>query len=128
MSSFVDALDQEEKATINTMRNIILSTDATVKEENGHIMSTQNTLNYNQEGVFKYGLAKTNDHYSFHSMVMYAYPEIADYIKSNTKGLKIRKGCINFTETSDFPIAVFREMMQRSAQMDFSPVLKRYKK
>jgi hypothetical protein len=128
MESFVSNLSESEKEHINAIRKLIVEYDTEVKESPGHIMSTKNTLNYNQEGVFKYGLAKTKDHFSFHSMVMYAYPEIADYIKSKTKGLKFQKGCINFPKAEDFPLETFREMLKLSADKDFSPVLQRYKK
>jgi len=128
MKTFVDSLAVSDKQHIDNLRQTILRNDENVKEEPGKIMSVDKTLNYMQEGVFKYGLAKTEKHYSFHSMVMYAYPDIAKFVKANTKGLKLQKGCINFQNPKDFPPDVFTEMIKMSAEKDFSVVMKRYKK
>ncbi len=128
MHTFFEDLLAQDKENINALRNTILTLDKKVKEEPGKIMSVDKTLNYMQEGVFKYGLAKTDKHYTFHSMVMYAYPDVAAFVKANTKGLKLQKGCINFQNPEDFPPDVFTEMIKMSAGKDFSGVMKRYKK
>ena len=107
-------------------RTEILKIDNKVKEKPSKIMSIENALAYEEEGVFKYGWAKTKNYYTFHSMVMYGHQDILDFIKQNTTGLKIQKGCVNFKSFSNLPIDIFKEIMILSAKKDFSSVVKHY--
>ena len=109
------------------MRELIIKNDEKVTEKIGNIMSSKNCLIYEQEGVFKYGLAQTKNHFSFHSMVMYANAEIRDFIVNKSKLLKIQKGCINFKNADEFSHALFAKFIKLSAQADFSPIINHYK-
>ena len=126
--SFVEKLSGNEKEQINLFRETILANDSAVIETVDKIMTVDNTLNYMQDGVFKYGLAKTDNHYSLHSMVMYAYPELGDWLKSKKLKIKILKGCINFEDLDLFPLKVLEEFISLSAEKDFVPIVKKYKK
>ncbi|NAS31955.1 hypothetical protein GTQ40_13290 [Flavobacteriaceae bacterium R38] len=127
METFLVKLSEEEKDIINTMRKIILETDLKVKERVGDIMSSKNCFLYEEDGVFKYGLAKTKNHFTFHSMVMYANPPVHKFIVENSKSLKIQKGCINFNTSNEFPLELFKEFLTISAKTDFTPVINHYK-
>lgn len=127
MQSFIDLLDQEDGDEIGKYRTEILRNDHKVIEKPSKIMNIENALVYEEEAVFKYGLAKTKNHYTFHSMVMYSNPDIYRFIKENIKTAKIQKGCINFKSFDQLPIDIFRELMILSAKKDFSPVIKHYK-
>ncbi len=128
MASFLDSLHPEDRVIVEKYRTEILKIDTKVKEKVSKIMSIENALVYEQDGVFKYGLAKTKYHYTFHSMVMYSNPDILDFAKQNLKGVKIQKGCVNFESFRDLPIDVFRELMDLSAEKDFTPVIEHYQK
>lgn len=128
MASFFDALDPEDRANLEKYKSEILKIDTKVEEKESKIMSIENALVYEQEGVFKYGFAKTKRHFTFHSMVMYSNPDILDFVKQNMKSVKIQKGCINFKSFRDFPIDVFKELMVLSAEKDFTPIIEHYKK
>jgi len=127
MDTFLAKLSEEEKSIINEMRKIILKTDLKVKERVGNIMSNENCFLYEEEGVFKYGLAKTKKHFTFHSMVMYANPTVHKFIIENSKSLKIQKGCINFNDIGKFPLKLFKEFLAISEKTDFSHVINHYK-
>lgn len=127
MSTFLSELSEEEKIAIHKMRELIKEIDSNVKEKVGDIMSSKKCFIYEEEGVFKYGLAKTKNHFSFHSMVMYANSDVRDFIEKNSKFLKIQKGCINFKDVNDFSSDLFKEFMTISASADFSPVVNHYK-
>lgn len=60
MYSFLDLLDSEDRAKMERYRTEILKIDNKVKEKPSKIMSIENALVYEEEGVFKYGLAKKN--------------------------------------------------------------------
>lgn len=128
VASFLDSLDPEDRVNVEKYRTEILKIDTKVKEKVSKIMSIENALVYEQDGVFKYGLAKTKHHYTFHSMVMYGNEDILKFVKQNMKGAKIQKGCVNFKSFSDFPIDLFRELMGLSAEKDFTPVIEHYQK
>ena len=129
LSSFIDTLEEPDKTELKKYQTAILDNDTKVVEVHSKFMNTENALAYEEQGIFKYGLTKTNHHYSFHSMVMYSNPDIWNYIKEHAgKGAKVQKGCVNFKTTSQLPIEVFKEIMRLSAKKDFSPVIENYKK
>ena len=70
MASFLDALDPEDRVHVEKYRIKIRKIDTKVKEKVSKIMSIENALVYEQDGVFKYGLAKTKHHYTFHSILI----------------------------------------------------------
>lgn len=127
VDEFVLTLPKSTTQTISQFRRIILESDKEVKEVLGSIMSIVNTLNYEQEGVFKYGLAVTKNHISFHSMVMYANPLLMDHLKGQLVDVRFQKGCINFSGLEDFPSTVFEEHLRLSASVDFSSAINRYR-
>ncbi len=127
MNTFLSNLSKKEKDAINKMRELILEIDSNVEEKIGDIMSSKHCFVYEEEGVFKYGLAKTKNHFSFHSMVMYANTEVRDFIKKESNSLKIQKGCVNFRDVKDFPLDLFKKFLEISASADFSPVINHYK-
>ena len=128
MNTFLLELSEKEKEIINQMRGSILKMDVKVIESIGNIMSSKDCFIYKEEGVFKYGLARTKNHFSFHSMIMYSNQEVRKFIMNNSKELKIQKGCVNFNDLNNFPLDLFREFLSISAKADFSPVINHYKK
>ena len=126
MTAFLSELSEEEKSIIEQMRAMILNMDPNVKEETGDMMRSKNSLVYKEQGVFKYGLAKTKNHFSFHSMVMYAHEDVKNFILKHSKTLKIQKGCVNFKDVTDFPLPLFKEFLRVSAAANFSNVINHY--
>ena len=111
---------------LNKLKKIILKYDKNVEAKEGKIMGTNGTV-FNQEEVFKYALAKTKTGYSFHSLAMYANPDLYSDFKSKMKKAKFQKGCVNFKSLEDFPAEIFEEHMKKSAKADFSVVINHYK-
>ena len=111
---------------IDKLKKIILKYDKNVEVKEGKIMGTSGFV-FNQEGVFKYGLTKTKTGYSFHSMAMYANPDLFNDLKLKMTKAKFQKGCVNFKSLDDFPVDLFEEHMKKSAKCDFSMVINHYK-
>ncbi len=128
MKSFIDQLSDREQALVNKMRELVLRHDKAVDEKPGKIMQAKDAVCYNEDGVFKYGLARTSKGVTFHSMVMYANPDVAAFAKVNLKDVKFQKGCFNISDLANFDLDAFDEMMRISASTDFSPVIAHYKK
>jgi len=128
MTSFADVLTGTDKTLVNKLRKIIVTRDSAVTEKPGQIMRAKGALCYNEDGVFKYGLARTAKGFTFHSMVMYANPDIANFAKARLKGVRFQKGCLNIASLEDFDVDAFDEMLRLSAGKDFGPVITHYKK
>jgi len=128
MTSFMDKLPAAERRLAGRLRKTIAHADKAVSEKPGAIMGAHDALCYNQEGVMKYGLARTKSGYTFHSMVMYANSDVLAFAKDRLKGVKVQKGCVNISSLEDFDFAAFEEMLALSAAKDFSPVIAHYKK
>ncbi len=127
MNTFLSELSEKEKGIVNQMRALILKMDIKVIENIGNIMSSKNCFIYKEEDVFKYGLAKTKNHFSFHSMIMYSNQEVRKFIENNSKNLTIQKGCVNFKNVNNFSLDLFKEFLLVSAKADFSLVMNHYK-
>ncbi|NOX94022.1 MAG: DUF1801 domain-containing protein [Alphaproteobacteria bacterium] len=128
MTSFIDGLPSGQKRLVNRLRKIIRDQDKAVTEAPGAIMRAKNALCYSQDDVFKYGLARTASGFTFHSMVMYANVDVLDFAKTQLKGVKVQKGCLNISSLEDFNFDAFEEMLRLSASKDFSPVIAHYQK
>lgn len=124
---YLDTLTETERKVLEQFGKVILQHDKSVLESVGRIMGPNPTLNYNEQDVFKYGLAVTKSHISFHSLVMYSNPALMDDLKAKLDKVKFQKGCINFKSLDDFPLAVFKEHMKASAKVDFSGMIRHYK-
>ena len=120
-------LKYENKMLFHTLDALIRKYDSSVSVEVGRIMSVKEALVYKQDNVFKYGLTATKNHYSYHSMVMYAYPQVLNEFKNLNIKIKFQKGCFNFKSIDDIDLKSFDEFLKQSATIDFSPVMEHYK-
>ncbi len=127
MASFIDRLEGDDKRFAIRLRKAILDIDGAVAESQEPMMSAKDALLYKQEGVMKYALAATKKGVSFHSMVMYANPTLAELAKHSLTGVKLQKGCINIVSPDDFDFGAFEAFLQSSAAKDFTPVIEHYK-
>ena len=127
-NGFVGDLDVDQQAYFAQLRSAILENDAHVKEKVGDVMSAKNGLVYLHEDTFKYALTMSKNHFSFHSMVMYANQDIWRLTGTLLPHVKKQKGCINFKTAEQLPVEPFIELIQKSAEKDFSPVIAHYQK
>lgn len=127
LSDFLNNQTEETKKVFETLDSLIRMYDNTVTAEVGSIMSIKEAVIYKQDNVFKYGLAVTKNHFSYHSMVMYAYPKTIEEFKTTSKGIKFQKGCFNFKALENINLSSFESFLKDSAKQDFSPVINHYK-
>jgi hypothetical protein len=117
---YLETLEPARKEVLNAIRKLVLKHDKKVVEVVSSLMSKQ-MLIYNCDGHFKYALAATKTGMTFHSLVMYGYPELhAKYVKLLPKA-KFQKGCINFIKPEQMPLEVVDEMMKDFAKCEFPP-------
>lgn len=126
VEDFLKQQTEEARQVFETLDGLIQAHDARVSVEVGSIMRVKEALVYKEEGVFKYGLTATKNHFSYHSMIMYAFPEVlADFKKAN-KGIKFQKGCFNFYTAKSLHLPSLTRFLALSANMDFGPVIRHY--
>ncbi len=127
MASFRDHLKEDDQARIDALRAIIRNEDKAIAEREGAMMSAKDALLYEEDSVMKYALAQTKSGFTFHSMVMYANPDIFALAK-DLAGVKPQKGCLNIADLAKLDAPAFTEMLRASAAKDFSPVIAHYKR
>lgn len=127
IQDFINSQSEEAKEVFETLDALIRKHDKSVSVEVGSIMSVKEALVYKQDNVFKYGLTVTQNHFSYHSMVMYAYPKVLEEFKATSKGIKLQKGCFNFKSIQNFDLSNFEAFLKISSQQDFVPVINHYK-
>jgi len=127
ISDFINSQSEEAKEVFKTLDILIRKHDKTVTVEVSSIMSVKEALVYKQDNVFKYGLTVTKNHFSYHSMVMYAYPKVLEEFKAASKGIKFQKGCFNFKSLQNINLSNFESFLKTSGQQDFSRVINHYR-
>jgi len=125
---FFNKQTEEGKLLFKTLDALIRKHDKTITVEVGSIMNVKKALVYKQDDVFKYGLTVTKNHFSYHSMVMYANPDVLENFKKESKNIKFQKGCFNFKSLETIDLSKFETFLKLSAQKDFAPVINHYKK
>ena len=127
ISEFINNQTEEAKNVFKTLDILIRKHDKNITVEVGSIMSIKKALVYKQDNVFKYGLTVTKNHFSYHSMVMYAYPKVLERFKEQSKGIKFQKGCFNFKTLNNIDLSNFEVFLKDSAEQDFTPIINHYK-
>lgn len=127
VTEFLKSLPKEDREVLSALRKIVLDSDKSVKEKVGKAMGGGDSLVYFEDDVFKYCIAKTKKHFSFHSLVMYSTPELHRLAKESFPDAKLQMGCLNFTTLDVIPAVQFKKYMKASAKADFSAVIAHYK-
>jgi hypothetical protein len=127
VSEYLKLLTKEEREVLSTLRKIVIECDKSVKEKVGKAMGGGDSLVYSEDDVFKYCIAITKKHYSFHSLIMYATSALHKLAQESFPDAKLQKGCINFKSLEELSPGKFTKFMKASAKADFSPIIAHYK-
>ena len=128
MASFYEALTSEEKEILQPLIDHIIKLEPHLEVKEGRYMKIESALLFEEEGFSKYALTKNKNDFSIHNMVMYGFPEVAEFIKTNGRGLKIQKGCLNYKSPMTANIDLFKKYFDLSAKQDYIGLVKKYKK
>jgi len=128
MATFYQSLTQEEKSILDDLIAHIKNLEPHLEVKEGRYMKIESALLFEEEGFSKYALTKNKNDFSIHNMVMYGFPEVAAFIKSKGKGLKIQKGCLNYKSPLTANMDVFKKLFELSAQQDYMALVRKYKK
>lgn len=128
VTEYLKSLSKEEREVVSILRKIVLENDKAVKEKAGKAMGGGDSLVYFEDDVFKYCIAKTKKHFSFHSLIMYSTPALHKLAKESFPDARLQKGCLNFNSIEEIPPVKFTKFMKASAKADFSFVIEYYKR
>lgn len=118
IKEYLDSIPAEHKKILTKLRTMIKKHDKSVKEYFGYSMKSQMII-FKHGDEFKYALASQKNHLSFHTMVMYCYPELREKYINTIKPAKFRSGCINFSKYDEFPYEAVEEMIVEMSKKSF---------
>jgi uncharacterized protein YdhG (YjbR/CyaY superfamily) len=105
VDTYIDALDEPRKSSLQQLRHIILETVPEVEE----------TIQYNMPYYTYHGMlcafASQKNYMSFYLLD----GEIVEKNRHLLAGLSIGKGCIRFKDISKLPVSTIRAMLRETA-------------
>lgn len=128
MATFYEALTEEETKILNDLIEHIQQLEPQLEVKEGRYMKIESALLFEEEGFSKYALTKNKNDFSIHNMVMYGFPEVAAFVKANSKGLRIQKGCLNYQSPLTVNMDILKELMTLSSKQDYMALVRKYKK
>lgn len=127
IAEFISHMPAERQATLTAIHEAIIANDPSVIPVIKPMMGKEMIL-YEERGYMKYGLASTKNHMSLHCMPIYMNPALHAKYVPLLSAAKFQKGCINFTDGEDFPIAVLTALITDCSTIDIAAVLENRKK
>jgi hypothetical protein len=128
MPQFYESLTAQELEKLQPLIDYIQALEPQLVVKEGRYMKIESALLFEEEGFSKYALTKNKNDFSIHNMVMYGFPEVAEFIKANGQGLKIQKGCLNYKSPETADMQVFKELFKLSAAQDYMGLVRKYRK
>ncbi|MCB0619719.1 MAG: hypothetical protein KDC43_23570 [Saprospiraceae bacterium] len=111
---FLQSLPAEHRDLIERLIPIVEKYETDLSQGIVQVMGSQ-MLGYRQDGEFKYAFASEKKHLSFHSMVMYCYPELRERFQSRFQTAKFQKACINVARPAEFDLETFDDFIRESS-------------
>ncbi|MEM8772315.1 MAG: hypothetical protein AAGD92_11750 [Pseudomonadota bacterium] len=126
MADFFDDLPDDQKTLAKKLRAFVRRHDKNVEESEGDYMKMP-AVRFCEAGVDKYAIAKTKRGLTFHTMVMYAFPDIGVLAKKTLSGVKLQKGCINIIRPATLSLDAFEDFIAAGAKKDYTGVVEYYR-
>jgi Domain of unknown function (DU1801) len=117
----------ERRKLLAGIHATILRYDKTVTAAVAPMMGKE-MINYQAPGIYKYGLSGVKNYMSLHVMPIYGSLVLYEKYKALLPRAKFQKGCINFTNEKEMPIAVVKELIRDCSAIDLLAIKKDYEK
>lgn len=114
---FIALQPADRRGILTRIHGIIVDKDKTVTATVGMMMGKEMIL-YNGPGMFKYGLASVKNYMSLHAMPIYGSPELYNRYKELLPKAAFQKGCINFKDEEEMPLAIVERLIGDCAKVD----------
>jgi hypothetical protein len=105
------------QAVLKVIHAIIIDEDKTVVAVVEPMMGKEMII-YKGKGVMKYGLAGVKNYMSLHVMPIYGSEKLYAKYKALLSKASFQKGCINFDNAEQMPVATVRQLMADCAKVD----------
>ncbi len=92
------------------------------------LMMGKEMIVYKGKGVMKYGLASMKKYISLHLMPIYGSITLHSKYKTLLPLANFQKGCINFNNENEMPIAIVRELIIDCSSFDLIKIREEYLK
>jgi hypothetical protein len=125
--AYIISQSSDRQQLLSEIHSIITDADPAVVPVVGSMMSKEMIV-YQQQGVFKYGLASVKQYISLHIMPIYMdkslHAKYADLLPS----AEFQKGCINVKNAAEVSLLVLKQLYVDCAKVDIAAVLAARKK
>ena len=125
ISKFISKQPAERQRVLREIHEIIVQADKTVKPEI-ELMMGKEMIVYKASGIFKYGLSSVKNYMSLHAMPIYGSPVLYSRYKNILKKAKFQKGCINFINEEDMPLAIVNQLITDCSKIDLLKIKEDY--
>ena len=105
------------QALLRAIHTIIIDEDKTVVAVVEPMMGKEMII-YKGKGLMKYGLAGGKNYMSLHVMPIYGSEKLYAKYKAVLNRASFQKGCINFDNAEQMPVAIVRQLMADCAKVD----------
>lgn len=126
--TITEHLNQQDPTRLPLLQQLhaaILKNDPSVEPVVGSMMGKQMIL-YNDRGHMKYALASVKDYMSLHVLPMYMNAPMHQKYEALLPNAKIQKGCINFKDGGEMPLAVATALITDCAPIDLIKIRQDY--
>jgi len=127
ISEYIAAQPGDRQELLSRLHEIIIQKDKTVTPVIAPMMG-KDMIIYNAPGTFKYGLASVKKYMSLHVLPMYGSPVIYEKYKGLLKNASFQKGCINFTNKDEMPLAIVKDLLAECSKIDLRALREEYLK
>ncbi|MFZ1799472.1 MAG: DUF1801 domain-containing protein [Chitinophagaceae bacterium] len=127
IQAYISAQPEERQELLSRLHEIIIQKDKTVTPVIAPMMGKEMII-YNAPGTFKYGLDSVKKYMSLHVLPMYGSPVIYDKYKGLLKNASFQKGCINFTNKDEMPLAIVKDLIAECSKIDLRALREEYLK
>jgi hypothetical protein len=126
-ADYISQMPAERRDTLTAIHKAISANDPSVVPVVKPMMGKEMIL-YEQRCYMKYGLAGTKNYMSLHCLPMYMNPSLHAKYAGLLPAAKFQKGCINFTDGEEMPIAVVAGLIAECSAIDIAAMLENRKK
>jgi hypothetical protein len=127
ITEFISGVPEDRQFVFKALHEAIMANDPTVVPVVKPMMGKEMIL-YEERCYMKYGLASTKNYMSLHCMPMYMNPTLLQRFETILPDAKFQKGCINFKDETDMPVAVVAGVIADCSAISIAALLEKRKK
>jgi hypothetical protein len=125
VDDYLEKQEESRRPLLRALHQTILEKDPTVIATIGLMMGKEMII-YNHRGSFKYGLASVKDYMSLHVLPIYGSPPLHGKYAALLPDAKLQKGCINFRNEEEMPLAVAEQLFTDCSPIDLIAIRQAY--